>query len=285
MVKNLFIIARKEFRDLLNNRFVIFALVLNLLLVIISVYRLYNNVYHGNFVWSNDRNSFISGMVSMGTISAYGSFIGIVIGYSTIASEVQTNALGVLAVKPVYRDTIINGKMIGATLFLLCMVGLTSAIYVSLVVAIFGNILASAPLDFYVTRLLISFMISLFYILVFYTIAILVTLAIKDHTVALIISVITIVISSLICSLSVSGNIGIIAEKTMNIDYEEVGQFVAGLSPDGIISEIGFTNVFDPSANLQSSLQSVWPLIFRLVIYIIIALVLSYIAFIRRDIR
>lgn len=46
------------------------------------------------------------------TIMSCGTIIGIMIGFSTISSEKFGKALNILVTKPLYRDTIINGKII-----------------------------------------------------------------------------------------------------------------------------------------------------------------------------
>ena len=46
-----------------------------------------------------------------------GPIIGVIIGCSTISAERMGNALNTLITKPVYRDTIINGKIMGSLIF------------------------------------------------------------------------------------------------------------------------------------------------------------------------
>lgn len=145
---NVMVIASKEFRDLLSNRMVL------LVLIAFTVYAV-STVYHFNSLLNDDNpnvsveyedNLGIAANYSIFYIlSWFGSLIGIVIGCSTIASERMGHALNTLLVKPVYRDTIINGKMLGSFAFLASVLIFLAAVFTVCFLALCGG--ALAPLD------------------------------------------------------------------------------------------------------------------------------------------
>jgi len=95
-------------------------------------------------------------------LTYFGCFISIIIGFSCIASDRHNNALNVLMTKPLYRDTIINGKIIGTFYFLICVYGLTVLLFMSSFLLLYGNILESSIID-YLARIALILVIAVIY--------------------------------------------------------------------------------------------------------------------------
>lgn len=122
----------------MNSRLVLFIVIIFILLIFMTVYDFYKVV----LIRYGETGSAIASTIINGLwfiLTSYGSLVGIVIGFSSIASEMYGNTLNTLIVKPLYRDNIINGKLIGAIGFLICVFGLAIALFTSAMFVVAGN--------------------------------------------------------------------------------------------------------------------------------------------------
>jgi len=157
-------IARKEFTDLIGNRLIIFIIFVYLFLIAKTIYDFHTvtpeNIKNGNLAMS-----LLMGLWYILTV--YGTLVGIVLGFSSISSERKGNALNTLIVKPVYRDTIINGKLIGIFGFIICLFGIATFIYFSVLLIFYGNYIGAIILNILV-RLLFILFLSIIYVMIFF---------------------------------------------------------------------------------------------------------------------
>lgn len=277
-MRNLLNIARKEILDLLNSWIVIVILVIYFLLIIKTVFDTYGVL--SQIVVSGDKlaDLFIIGIRSI--LTYYGCFLGVVIGFSSMANERYSNALGTLISKPLYRDTIINGKLLGAMLFLVCIFCLTIALYTSALLIVMGNSFIPV-ITSYVSSLPFVFGLSLIYVTIFLVLSMLFSLLFNDQTFALAMGVISIFFFDLIPTQVVALPLGHILSSN-----DEYVQLIAGISPSGIINTIS-NNLYPPVNSpdiLLNTSYSAWVDIIKIVLFMIIPLVLCYIIFLRRDI-
>ena len=120
-MSGLVIIAGKEFKELLSNRWVLLVIVALLVYLCSWTYDFYSVLSGGvpgaELMFGENLGVAADNYVFFG-MCWFGTILGVIIGCSTISAERIGNALNTLVVKPVYRDTIINGKLLGSLAFL-----------------------------------------------------------------------------------------------------------------------------------------------------------------------
>lgn len=267
-------IAKKEFGDILSNKIVIITVSIFLILAILNIYDIYNGLKANiiiNFYGA------INGSVLFALIG-YGSILGVIIGVTSISNERRTNALSVLVSKPLYRDTIINGKLIGSLCALTCIFGFVMAIYTLALLLICGNTVTSIMPD-YMLRLPVVLAIAVIYVMIFLSIAMFVSIMVKDYAVSVIMSV---TIWSLLLFIQnitfASGIAALIPGSNSN-----TVSFIAGFSPYAILSSNSMS-IFFESADVMAGLGSMTFNIIQLLVYLIVSVMVCYIAFLKRDI-
>ena len=272
------LVARKEYVDILSSRMV---------LLIILLFLAYSITWVYNFSVTANGHGPPGAMLGIGTynvgtaaagavfnlMTTFGMIIGIVIGCSAIANDRVGNALNTLLTKPVYRDTIINGKILGSLAFLAAYMALVTAVFTASLLVFCGSVLASSLGD-YVSRLPFVFIYTLVYVGVFLALAMFISVLIRDQAVAMIL---TVIVMFLLQFSYLSDHI--------NYVFPGLGlkSLLDGLSPYKISIQ---TNLvwLDSSRNAYEAFTTVLPGLEQLFVFVVIALVLSYIIFVRRDI-
>jgi len=118
----------------------------------------------------------------------YGSLVAIVLGFTSISEELDGKALNNLLVKPLYRDTIINGKIIGTLGFALCLFLFTTALYTIFMFIYYGVILNSFSrlIDVYIPLFMgglpLVIVLTLLCFFFFYALSIVYALYFKNQT-------------------------------------------------------------------------------------------------------
>jgi len=109
-------------------------------------------------------------------VTFFGPLIGLVLGFDTINREKNQGTLSKLLAQPIYRDAIINGKFLAG-------VAVISMILVSIVLVISGlglNVLGVVPGLEEIWRILIYLVISIFYIAFWLGVAILFSIVFRS---------------------------------------------------------------------------------------------------------
>ncbi len=281
-MSNLLRISQKEFIDLMSSPMVLILLAGFFTMIALSFINLNYTIpviIETNIGLRNEHvdsmGLFFSDWLFLNLIGFYGPIVGVMIGCSSIASERYRNALNTLLVKPLYRDTIINGKIIGSMAFLMVVVACVIAFYTSLVLVLYGNLIAPA-LDDYVSRLPVIFVFSLTTMAIFLTISILVSLLIKSQTFAMIISSI---ILYLFCNLE---GYAMFIGNLFPGNEIVIQNFLTSLTPTGGMMEVR-DRIFNSTYGLVESFEAVIPDIVKFLLFITVACIFSYIIFIRRE--
>jgi ABC-2 type transport system permease protein len=209
------IVAVKEFRDYLTSRrfLLIFAvLLLMCIAAIIAGVASYNtqvSTYNqdvsrvsanttGGFRYSPTMPSI---MLIFESFSAsfviVGWLLAIAIGFDLISKEKESGSLKLLLARPTFRDSIINGKIIGSTAILL--VALGGTFLVTLALLLFQGIIPSGD-D--LTRLVTFFVMLMLFSLAFLSVAIAASALSKNSTLAILIAIGFVVFSLLVPSFS-----------------------------------------------------------------------------------
>ncbi|AFC99216.1 ABC-type transport system involved in multi-copper enzyme maturation, permease component [Methanocella conradii HZ254] len=277
---NLLAIAKKEFVDLLSNHMVLIVIIAMLINIVGNAYDFYvvssgwrpgaRVMYDSNMGVAACNNVFFG-------ITWFGTIIGIILGCSTISSERAGKALSTLTTKPVYRDTIINGKILGALAFLACVMMLFIAFHTSALLILCGSLLAPFLLDYF-SRLLFVFLFSMAFVMAFLSLSMLISLLVSDQAFAMILSTLTVYISYEFTTL-VSYNLDRI------LPGYGLGGMLARFSPYSMLWEGGVQDRFmNTGIGAWEAFMEILPDFTRLLLVVTIVLVLSYIVFVRRDI-
>lgn len=281
-MSNLSRVLRKEFVDLVSSPMVLIILVGFFIMITLSFVNLNNMLPVIIQTGIGTRNEhvnniglFFADWLFLNLIGFYGPIVGVMIGCSSIASERHRYALNTLLTKPLYRDTIINGKMLGSLAFLALVVAGAIALYTSLVLVLHGNLIAPEFGD-YVSRLPVVFAFALTAMAIFVSLSMLVSLLISNQTFSLI-------VSSLIVYLfyNLEGYARVIGNLFQGKELV-VQDFIVGLTPIGGLLSIR-NNVFNGSYGPVEALGAVLPDLAKFLLYVVVACVFSYILFLRRD--
>jgi ABC-2 type transport system permease protein len=277
-------IARKEFQDLLSSKMVLVVLIGYAFVVLCQIYFIYDVLSGGmgstQIVYgSNLGMAFGNLLISMLT-NSYGPILGIMIGCTSIASERHGNALNTLIVKPLYRDTIINGKLLGSLAFLTLVICAIIIFYTSSLLILFGDAFAPTFGDYFL-RLPIIFMFSIILIAIFMAISMFMATLIKNQAFAMVMSTII---------LYISVNIEYLAKPFSKMmfpvnDLQEthVYNLIIGSTPTSYLQPLK-DNIFNISINALDAFQLVLPDMIKFALFLVIACVFSYISFMMRDI-
>ncbi len=280
-MENLLNMVKKEFQDLISSRMVL------VILLGYSIYILFH-VYHSYTILSSGSGSELQYGSNVGlalanwllsVLATYlGPIIGIMIGCTSIADERHKNTLNTLLVKPIFRDTIINGKIIGSLLFLALIIGVTIAFYTSCLFVLCGNILASTFYD-YISRLPFIFFISLILISIFLVGSILLSLLIKNQAFALIMGTILVYLSNYVYKADFVLSIARVFPEYGN----SIMSFIYNFAPTGPLIDIR-NYLFNDSISITMAIQYVFPDLFKFFIFVFILIVFCYVVFIRCDV-
>jgi ABC-2 type transport system permease protein len=271
-MNNIINVAKKEFADLMGSWLVVFVFAAYLVLTAYTAYQfsvvLSNHLYiEGDLV-----KNFLCGVSIV--LSNYGSLLAVVIGFASISSERQGNALNTLLVKPLYRDTIINGKLLGSLTFLLCMYGFAVILYTSGLFIVCSNLFISM-LPEYMAGLPFVIGVSLAYTMIFFSISMLLSILFKNSAFALSLGVISIFISETFSLIDVMQGLSILFGDDVNT--------IAGWLPDNVFGEIIFM-LYRSHPGMTVELSTIWLDVIKLLLIMVAVVVISYTVFLRKDV-
>ncbi|MGA9140411.1 MAG: ABC transporter permease subunit [Methanocella sp.] len=272
-------IAGKEFSDLLSNGMIHIVLATFVIYIVISLNQLTGVVNNSMsmFMFNND-----TGIAAAHTLfyvfRTYGAFVGVMIGYQAIAKDLYNNAMNTLIVKPVYRDTIINGKLISIAAFLLLLMAIITMFYTAALFIIFGDQFASC-LNSYLGLLPITIIVPLLYVMVFVSLSMLISLVINSRALGLTLSLLLVYISTFIASGNFAGVISTMFPGNQNY----VENIIVGWSPFGILLQIMDHAYVNLATTSIVSIMNIQGDVMKLVLFIAVPVILGYVIFLRKD--
>ena len=283
-MSNVINIARKEFKDLLSSKMMFVVLFGYAFVILCQIFFIYNILSGGMgnsyLEYGNNLGMAFANRLFSTLTNSYGPILGIMIGCTSIASERYGNALNTLIVKPLYRDTIINGKLLGSLAFLALVICAIIVFYTSSLLILFGDAFAPTFYD-YLSRLPIIFAFSIILIAIFMAISMFMATLIKNQVFAIVMSTIV---------LYVSVNIENLAKPFSKMmfpvsDMQEmqIYSLIINSTPTGYLQHLK-DNIFNISINALDTFQLVLPDLFKFALFLVIACVFSYILFMVRDI-
>lgn len=276
-MSNMNLLMKKEFSDLVTNPVIIFVLITFLVYISGSVIYIHELI-------NNNVNSINIGFSIVGELildlTKYGSIVALMIGFSSIANERISKSLNTLLVKPIYRDTIINSKILTSACFIAIISIMSSIIYISFLLISSGPIIYSM-LSMLLDKFLLALFVSLIYMIIFLEFSILISIKIKNQSIALIFSLLTFFFITVIMpSVSFAGNLSVL----FGVNQDAVVNIIGSIEPSMIINTI-MDNIFKNNVSIYAILNNIWTEIFKLFLFIIILVFISYSSFIKEDIE
>ncbi|WP_424358730.1 ABC transporter permease [Methanocella sp. MCL-LM] len=272
-------IARKEFADLVSSPMVLVVLAGYFVVLMLNFFMWCEGVPNMDLSigFSHSYGMVFADNLFAVLSSSYGPIVGVMIGCASIASERHNNALSILLTKPVYRDTIINGKLLGSLLFLMLILGFSIILYTSCLFVFCGGAISSSTGD-YVSRLPIIFAFSIILVAIYWMVAVLLSLLVKNTAFALITGSLLVFIAEFV---SMSSFADMVSNLFPGQEFA-ISSFIVSLTPGGFlwpIREILFNSAYD----LSQSLLLILPDMAKFSLYALTICVVSYIVFVRRD--
>jgi len=187
------VIARREWQAAFRNRLFLIIAVLFLALSILSVYigsttkhaemRLYNDTItsltaQGKTVLPPKPE--INTLSILANLTEYVSIVGailaVILGYNTLIEEKESGGLKLILSRPVYRDRLLTGKLLGNAAVIGALLGMVFVFNMTLLVAVRGV----WPTEGEVFRLAAFIGLSFVYMAIFLTVAMLLSIRMKS---------------------------------------------------------------------------------------------------------
>ncbi|MCB0208963.1 MAG: ABC transporter permease [Anaerolineae bacterium] len=197
------IIARKEFQTAFRNRLFITIAVLFLAMSILSVYigsitkRAEMRVYNETVATLSAQGTTalppppeIHTLTILSNLTEYVSIVGailaVVLGYNALIQEKESGSLKLILSRPVYRDRLLSGKLLGNAAVIGVLLGLVFVFNLVLLVLVGGI----WPTGGEVLRLLSFVGLAFFYMLIFLTLSMLLSIRMKNSATVFLVSLV-----------------------------------------------------------------------------------------------
>lgn len=199
-------IAAKEFTDLIRSRVVVVTFVVYLALVGLVVYSYSHNVTTSGLNPPGERLVTLT-FDLVEVLIEYGGVMAVIVGFTSVWNETRNGALGVLMVKPVSRNAVVLGKLIGAMAFMACLSAFASLAFVAGLLMLAGDV-AGPTVDAFVGWMPAIFALSMICEAIFVLLAMLFTLLLRDVILALFLSVLSwILLNEFVPNIAFAGNL------------------------------------------------------------------------------
>lgn len=297
-IRNVVTIAQKEFADSLWSPVFLALLVTFTLVTFVFSYQQGLAAERLSRMGGESTSVLMLGLKGIaGIITWFAPLIGIALSFDAVIREQKSGSMNVLLTHPVFRDTIILGKLLGFMLTLFLVLSISAAVSIGTLLVLIGEVVSTMEL----TRIALYVLFTFLYVLVFLGIGVILSIVVEDAadslvynvTIWLCLSVVfTVIVIAffLLSGQTLAGNIdswGIIA-KISNISpmhhYAEVitGKTNLGWGGPGIESDI--KGILDTRFTLSQWFSEFWMNLTVLIVAPIILLIIAFIAFLRKDI-
>ena len=280
-MENILLIAKKELYHLFSSKLVILILIWYLLTFIISFYSIVNTPDGAESIISHFENPIDLIFVNFTySLCYYGTLVGIILGFVSMSIETDGKALNTLLTKPVYRDTIINGKLLGLFIFFICLFMFTISLYIFAMVVFYGVLLNSSSLlinsyiPLFIERVPLSFVLSFFCITFFFSLSMLFSIISKEQSLSLFLSLfVWVMLFDVLNDFAFAGYLGYFFHSD-SLTYD-----ISCLSIYSMLYFIlGYTDIHNVIVHNGFEL-------FKLFIYCFITIIFTYIVFLRRNVE
>jgi len=238
-------------------------------------------------------------------VSFFGPLIGIIFGFDAINSERSQGSMSLVISQPIYRDSLINGKFLAGLATIAIML-------ISIIIVILGlelSVFGIAPNLEELWRIAIFFIASIVYIGFWMSLALLFSIIFKQISTSALISIMVWIFFTFF--IYMIGNV--IADQIVPLDQnstiemltknESIKSLIMHISPTVLFQEIT-TAILNPSTkafsitslikaqsllpsplSLSQSILVIWPQLVGLIALMLICFAISYIIFMRQEIR
>ena len=236
-------------------------------------------------------------------LSFFGPLVGITLGFDSISGEYARGTLSRVLSQPIYRDSLINGKFLAG----LATVAVLWCSILLLVIGLGTTLLGFPPNSEELWRMLIFTVVGVFYVGFWLALAMLFSLLFQKTVTAALASLAVWLFMSMFVSILSQGIAGIIVPDPTTPEQlarqTDVANIISRISPSTLFSE-SVSILLNPAARvfglaLQSqaegilptplalgqSLNLIWPQITTLFGLVAICFGISYIIFMRAEIR
>ncbi len=275
-MRNTFVIAGKEFSDLVRSNVMVVVLAVYCMLLLYEYYDSYsvinNNLLQFGVVGPVDDPAISPGSL-VSVLCGYGGLVAVVLGLSSMYYEVSNRAINTLMVKPVYRDVILNGKLLGAVFFAFCLFVFTVLVNISLNFVFWGEHFSRA-FPAFLGRLPVVLVSYMQVFMMFYLLTVLMFLLFRRSSLAFFLAFIAWIFLYEVVPSGFSPSLASFFPNS-----EQMGWVISTLSPKGMLSLI-----FDRAADGMGAFSANILEFFKMMLYVGVLLVSCYIVFLRRDV-
>jgi ABC-2 type transport system permease protein len=256
-MRQILIVATKEFKEAFRDKVFLLITVLFLLLSLVSVYiglstkhaelKAYYDIL--GVLKAQGSNAFpvkpqIYPLATLRNIISYISMIGAVLsiflGFDTFSSERENGTLRLLLSRPVYRDQLLSGKLLGGSMVIGLLIFISFLFNLILFVITSG--ISSTVVE--IGRLAVFMILGFIYMLMFYIVTVYMSIRTRDRAFGFMIMLILwITISFVIPQLAES-------QKSFAYALNSSAQTVTNLPMDTTISKT--IEIFSPTVHFQS---------------------------------
>jgi ABC-2 type transport system permease protein len=246
-------------------------------------------------------------------IAFFGPLIGIVLGFDAISRERSARTLSKLISQPIYRDAVINGKFLAGAITI-------SIMLLAIVLLISGlglRLIGIVPGPEEILRLALYVVISIFYISFWLGISILFSVSFRSMATSALAAIacwilfsfaVPLVAAPLADAISPVDQQTVASNPQLLVQHEQTRKILSLFSPMTLYSE-GTTTILDPMRKttqslllmgpmerlsisrfqsplpLSQSIYIVFPHLISLIAITVVCFAISYIAFMRQEIR
>ncbi len=238
-------------------------------------------------------------------VSFFGPLIGIIFGFDAINSERSSGTMSTVLSQPIYRDALINGKFLAGLTTIAVMLVSIILIILGLELIVFGIIPSLSELS----RIGLFFVLSIIYIGFWMGLGILFSILFKQTATSALVSImvwiffsffilmVANVVADQMAPVNAEASLEVIARnadiRNMILRVSPLILFqestTAILNPSvrffGITSALRSQEVIPGPLSLGQSLLVVWPQFVSLIALILICFAISYVVFMRQEIR
>ncbi|MDJ1421602.1 MAG: ABC transporter permease [Candidatus Methanoperedens sp.] len=297
-IRNVVTIAGKEFADSIGSPVFLALTVTFTLITFVFSYQQGLAAEYMSQMGRESTSVLMSGLRGIsGIITWFAPLIGIALSFDAVIREQKSGSMNVLLTHPVFRDTVILGKLLGSMLILFIVLFVSTVISVGTLLFLFGGVVSTMEL----TRIALYVMFTFLYVLVFLGIGIILSIVVKDATDSLIYNItiwlgISIVFTVIVIAFfflsgqTLAGNPegwGIIAKISNISPMHHFAELVTGrtnLGWGGPGIESNIRGILDTRFTLTQWFSEFWMNLTVLIVAPIILLITAFIAFLRKDI-
>lgn len=210
-MRTIMIIARKEFQTAFRNKLFVTIAVLFLLMSVLSVYigsttkraemRLYDETVAtltAQGVTTLPSPPEIHTLTILSNLTEYVSIVGailaVVLGYNALIEEKESGTLKVILSRPVFRDQLLTGKLVGLSGVILSLLAVVFVFNVLLLLLVGGI----TPTIMEILRLLMLVSVAFVYMLIFLTLSITLSIHMKNNATVFLVSLVVWVLFSFV---------------------------------------------------------------------------------------